>query len=124
MPGKHGHPIVLGREMIGALLKAPATSSARDVQHQHREHIEYVEVGDPLVTANVNTPEDYAALQPPRASCSASQPIRYNSPSAEFASSGPALRLVVRGLYPFLGNTVPLSVIADRPTPSSIQFFD
>lgn len=61
--GKHGHPILLAREMIEAFLKAPATGSARDVQHQHRDQIVYVEVDDPLVTVNVNTPEEYAALQ-------------------------------------------------------------
>lgn len=61
--GKHGHPIFLAREMIEAFLKAPATASARDVQHENREHIVYVEVDDPLVTVNVNTPEEYSALQ-------------------------------------------------------------
>ena len=61
--GKHGHPIVLAREMIEAFLRAPATASARDIEQQHREHIEYVEVDDPLVVINVNTPEEYAALQ-------------------------------------------------------------
>ena len=61
--GKHGHPIFLAREMIEAFLKAPATASARDVQQENREHIVYVEVDDPLVTVNVNTPEEYSALQ-------------------------------------------------------------
>jgi molybdenum cofactor cytidylyltransferase len=61
--GKHGHPIFLAREMIEAFLKAPATASARDIQQQNREQIVYVEVEDPLVTVNVNTPEEYAALQ-------------------------------------------------------------
>ena len=61
--GKHGHPIVLAREMIEAFLRAPATASARDIQHQNQEHIEYVEVDDPLVVANINTPQEYAALQ-------------------------------------------------------------
>jgi molybdenum cofactor cytidylyltransferase len=61
--GKHGHPIFLAREMIEAFLKAPETATAREVQHQNREHIVYVEVDDPLVTVNVNTPEEYAALQ-------------------------------------------------------------
>ena len=61
--GKHGHPIFLAREMMEAFLKAPATASARDVQHENREHIVYVEVDDPLVTVNVNTPEEYSALQ-------------------------------------------------------------
>jgi molybdenum cofactor cytidylyltransferase len=61
--GKHGHPIVLAREMIEAFLRAPATASARDIEHQNEEHIEYVEVDDPLVVVNINTPEEYAALQ-------------------------------------------------------------
>jgi molybdenum cofactor cytidylyltransferase len=60
--GKHGHPIVLGREMIEAFLKAAPTSTARDIEHQNAEHIEYVEVDDPLVIANINTPEEYASL--------------------------------------------------------------
>lgn len=60
--GKHGHPIVLGREMIEAFLKAPPTAVARDIEHQNAGHIEYVEVDDRLVTANINTPEEYASL--------------------------------------------------------------
>jgi molybdenum cofactor cytidylyltransferase len=60
--GTHGHPIVLGREMIEAFLKAPATAIARDIEHQNAEHIEYVEVDDRLVTANINTPEEYASI--------------------------------------------------------------
>ena len=60
--GKHGHPIVLGREMIEAFLKAPPTAVARDIEHQNAGHIEYVETNDRLVTANINTPEEYASL--------------------------------------------------------------
>jgi len=60
--GKHGHPILIGREMIEAFIKAPVTATARDIEHQNREHIEYVAVDDPSVTINVNTPEQYAAL--------------------------------------------------------------
>ena len=60
--GRHGHPIILGREMIEAFLKAPPTSVARDIEHQNQMHIEYVTVEDPTVAANINTPEDYAAL--------------------------------------------------------------
>src|ERR1700756_54718 len=61
--GRHGHPIVLAREMIEAFLKAPATATARDIEHQNQEHIEYAQVDDPLVVANINTPQEYAALQ-------------------------------------------------------------
>jgi len=60
--GKHGHPILAGREMIEAFLKAPPSSSARDVQHVYQDKIVYVAVEDPLVVANVDTPEQYAAL--------------------------------------------------------------
>jgi molybdenum cofactor cytidylyltransferase len=60
--GNHGHPILAGREMIEAFLKAPTSSSAREVQHAHQERIAYVAVEDPRVVANVDTPEQYAAL--------------------------------------------------------------
>ena len=60
--GKHGHPYLVGREMIEAFLKAPASGNAREVEHQNQQHITYVTVDDPAVTLNVNTPEDYAAL--------------------------------------------------------------
>jgi molybdenum cofactor cytidylyltransferase len=60
--GKHGHPYLVGREMMEAFLRVPATSIARDIEHNHQEHIEYVPVDDPLVALNINTPEDYAVL--------------------------------------------------------------
>ena len=60
--GKHGHPILAGREMIEAFLKAPASSSARDIQQAHQDKISYVAVDDPLVVANVDTPEQYSSL--------------------------------------------------------------
>jgi molybdenum cofactor cytidylyltransferase len=60
--GKHGHPFLASREMIEAFLKAPATATARDVEHENQQHIQYVPVDDPRVVMNVNTPEEYAAL--------------------------------------------------------------
>jgi molybdenum cofactor cytidylyltransferase len=60
--GKHGHPYLVGREMIEAFLRVPATSIARDIEHEHQKHILYVQVDDPLVALNINTPEEYAAL--------------------------------------------------------------
>lgn len=67
--GKHGHPYLVGREMIEAFLRVPATSTARDIEHEHQQHIQYVRVDDPFVAMNVNTPEDYAALQSPGENC-------------------------------------------------------
>jgi hypothetical protein len=48
--------------MIEAFLRAPAGAMARDIEHQHQEHIQYIRVDDPMIALNVNTPEDYAAL--------------------------------------------------------------
>src|SRR5712671_1524312 len=59
---KHGHPILAGREMIEAFLRAPATSSAREIEHAHQDKIAYVPVDDPFVASNVDTPDQYAAL--------------------------------------------------------------
>ena len=60
--GKHGHPIVIGRDMITAFLNAPASSSAREVEHSLQSHIQYLAVADPLVVANINTPGDFEDL--------------------------------------------------------------
>src|SRR5947209_7669700 len=61
--GKHGHPYVAARELIEVFLKAPPTDTAREIEHQHQEHIQYLGVDDPFVTMTVDTHQDYAALQ-------------------------------------------------------------
>ena len=60
--GRHGHPFVAGREMLEAFLRAPSDSTARDIEHANQQHIRYVEVADPLVVWNVDTPEDYQRI--------------------------------------------------------------
>ena len=44
--------------------QAPATDSARDIEHRDQEHIQYLAVDDANVALNINTPEDYTALVP------------------------------------------------------------
>jgi molybdenum cofactor cytidylyltransferase len=60
--GKHGHPILVGREMIEIFLRSPATANARDIEHANQKHISYLPVDDSRVTININSPEDYAGL--------------------------------------------------------------
>jgi molybdenum cofactor cytidylyltransferase len=60
--GQHGHPIIVGREMIGLFLAAPPTANARDIMHAHQARVAYVPVSDPYVTMNIDTPEDYERL--------------------------------------------------------------
>lgn len=59
---KHGHPFVIGREMIEAFLRASPDANAREIEHQNQQHIQYLPVQDPAVTLNVDTPQDYSAL--------------------------------------------------------------
>lgn len=60
--GYHGHPILLAREMIEALLRAQLTGTARDIFHANATRICYVPVEDARVGMNINTPEDYQRL--------------------------------------------------------------
>lgn len=60
--GKRGHPLIASRALIDAFLAAPVTSNAREVQRGHAGMIDAVPVPDPLVSVDVNTPEEYAAL--------------------------------------------------------------
>jgi len=59
---KHGHPFIIGREMMEAFLRAEVSSTAREIEHHNQQHIEYVAVNDPYVSMNVDTQEQYAAL--------------------------------------------------------------
>ena len=59
--GRHGHPLVAARKLMDAFLSAPVTSNAREVQHAHQQEIEYVSVSEPLLSADLNTPDQYAA---------------------------------------------------------------
>ena len=60
--GKHGHPYLVGREMMEAFLRVPPRRSPATLNTRLRSTSSIVEVDDPLVALNVNTPEDYAAL--------------------------------------------------------------
>lgn len=61
--GVHGHPVLAGREMIEAWLRAAVDSTAREVEHANQTHIAYLPVDDANVTANINTPEEYERLK-------------------------------------------------------------
>ena len=60
--GKHGHPILIGRELMEAFLRAPATANAREIEHANQQRIVYVATEDARVAMNVDTPHDYATL--------------------------------------------------------------
>lgn len=60
--GRHGHPVLFARSVFEELLKAPDTEGARAVIHRDPARLGKVEVSDPAVLEDVNTPEAYRAL--------------------------------------------------------------
>jgi hypothetical protein len=48
--------------MMELFLREPPKGNARDIEHDHVDHIQYLPVNDAFVARNINTPEDYAKL--------------------------------------------------------------
>jgi len=61
--GRNGHPVLAGPALVAALLALPAGAAARDAVHAHRARTLYVEVGDARIHWDIDTPEDYAAME-------------------------------------------------------------
>jgi molybdenum cofactor cytidylyltransferase len=55
--GQPGHPILVGREMIEACLRAPSTESAQDVLTRNKERIQYMAVDDSSILNRASIPE-------------------------------------------------------------------
>ena len=60
--GHHGHPVIFTRAVFHALRTADAAVGAKAVLRAHA--VEDVEVDDPGVFVDVDTPEDYARIGP------------------------------------------------------------
>jgi molybdenum cofactor cytidylyltransferase len=58
----HGHPILIGREMMEQFLRASPHAVARDIERMHQQYILYLRVTDARVAANIDTPEDFERL--------------------------------------------------------------
>jgi CTP:molybdopterin cytidylyltransferase MocA len=61
--GRHGHPVVFGRAVFDALRRADPDVGAKSVVRAHS--VLDVEVEDPGVLQDVDTPDDYARLRSP-----------------------------------------------------------
>jgi molybdenum cofactor cytidylyltransferase len=59
---KRGHPIWFSRELIPEFLALPAGGPARDVVTEHVDRTEYLDLDDPGIVADIDSPEDYRAL--------------------------------------------------------------
>lgn len=62
--GKRGHPALLGRALFPRLVDPSLEGGARTVVHEHLSGALLVEVDDPGVTLDIDTPEAYHAAFP------------------------------------------------------------
>jgi len=60
---RRGHPWLVARPLWDGLLNLDSSRSPRDFLNTHRERIEYTNVDDPGVLADLDTPEDYQRWQ-------------------------------------------------------------
>ncbi|MEW5979421.1 MAG: nucleotidyltransferase family protein [Acidobacteriota bacterium] len=60
--GRKGHPVIFGARTFGDLLAAPPEQGAVFVVRKYRDETEYLEVQEPGVLVDVDTPEDYRSL--------------------------------------------------------------
>lgn len=59
--GRHGHPVLFGSAMFAELLSGspPPAEGARTIVRRHESEIEEVEVSDPGIAIDIDTPSDY-----------------------------------------------------------------
>ena len=60
--GRRGHPVLITQTIIQELLALPVDGAARDVIRSHNDEILYLDVNDPAILMDVDTPEDYQVL--------------------------------------------------------------
>lgn len=62
--GRHGHPVIFPREMFDELRRADPARGAKAVVRAHESAIVEIEVPDPGVTEDLDTPDDYDRIFP------------------------------------------------------------
>jgi len=61
--GRHGHPTLFGRALFDGLLTADLPDGARGVVHAHLGDASLVQVEDPDLLMDIDTPEDFQRLE-------------------------------------------------------------
>jgi molybdenum cofactor cytidylyltransferase len=60
--GRNGHPVRISRAIVAELLALPEGAQAREVLHRHRGETLFLDVDDPGILHDVDTPADYEEL--------------------------------------------------------------
>jgi CTP:molybdopterin cytidylyltransferase MocA len=59
LQSKRGHPVVYGPEAVQTILSMDRSHTAKDLQAIYGDKISFVEVDDPGILIDIDTPEDY-----------------------------------------------------------------
>jgi len=60
--GERGHPVIVKRTVLDELAAMPSGASPKPVLRERRTEASFLDVDDPGVVADVDTPEDYQRL--------------------------------------------------------------
>lgn len=60
---KRGHPVAASRAILEEILALPGEASAKDVIHAHRPETRFLDVDDPGVITDVDSPPEYEDLK-------------------------------------------------------------
>lgn len=60
--GQRGHPVVISRRLAYELLAMPKSASPKDVIRGHRAATVFVDLDDPAIVEDIDTPEDYRTI--------------------------------------------------------------
>lgn len=61
--GRRGHPVLLARTLLDEIAALPVTASAKQVVHAHLGEAVFVDVEDPGILRDIDTPADYTNLR-------------------------------------------------------------
>jgi molybdenum cofactor cytidylyltransferase len=61
---RRGHPWLVARSLWGEILAMMSPQSPRDLLNAHSNEIEYVNVDNPSILQDLDTPEDYLKFKP------------------------------------------------------------
>jgi len=62
--GHRGHPVVISRRVADELLTMPKSGSPKDVIRAHRSATVFVDLDDPAIVEDIDTPDDYRTILP------------------------------------------------------------
>lgn len=62
--GRRGHPVAVSRRVIAELRAMTKSGTAKDVIRAHRAATVFVDLDDPAIVEDIDTPEDFRTMTP------------------------------------------------------------